>query len=91
MEDKKLYSPEEVAQIAEAWRKVGESDDSIKMGNLKKYEKLVPLSVQNAITYLRDIEYGYYKKTPEQRKSIGDLEKWFTGFGKFKEFFKIFD
>jgi hypothetical protein len=91
MEDKTSYSPEEVAMICEAWRKVGERSGSVRMENLRKYEELAPQSVQSAITRLRDIEYAYYRKTPEQRMAIGNLEKWCTGFVKFKEFFEVFN
>jgi hypothetical protein len=87
MRDKKSYSSEEMAMACEAWRSVSVNDAAKAMENLRKYEQFVPPSVQNAITHLRDIEYGYYGKTPEQRTAIAR----FTGFGKFKEFFEVFD
>jgi hypothetical protein len=90
MEEKSSYSPEEVAMICEAWRKVGESNDSDAMENLKKYKILAPQSVQHAVTCSRNIEYAYYGKTPEQIGALGELEKCCTRFNKFKEFFEVF-
>lgn len=84
MEDKTSYSPEEVAMICEAWRSVSVDDTAKARENLRKYEELAPQSVQNSITRLRDIEYAYYGKTPEQRKATKGLEN-------FEEFFKVFD
>lgn len=85
MEEKESYSPAEVAQIAEAWRKIGENE-SRAMENLRKYEMLTPQSVQHAITRLRDTEYGYYSCDLRIREST----KKQSDFSKFEEFFKVF-
>jgi hypothetical protein len=85
VEDKKSYSPEEVAQFCESYLKAHKGD--LNSEEMRKYEKLVPRSVRNAMGILRDIEWGFYSNEPERRKAIKNLEN----FKSFEEFFKVYD
>jgi hypothetical protein len=90
MEEKEFYSAEEVAEIVEAYRKIGENN-STAMENVRRYQKLAPESLQRTIGRLRNLEYEYYSKTPEQKKSIMEGKTNLTDFEKFKEFFRVFE
>jgi len=91
MEEKESYSPKEVAEIVEAYARIYRGSAGTRMDNLRQYEKFVPENAQILIRRLRDVEFGFGEKTPEQKKEIlGNLEKWTTGSEQFREFIEAF-
>ena len=58
---------------------------------LRQYETFVPEDAPRSIRLLKNVEYGFGEKTPEQKREIlGELEKWTTGSEQFKEFIEAF-
>jgi len=87
MEEKNLYTSEEVAQIAEAYRKIY-SNGMPTNEDLNGYGNLVPQSIQNKIGQLRDLEWEYWNvNTNKERKE--EIKK-SDLFKKFEEFFEVF-
>ncbi|VVB83231.1 Uncharacterised protein [uncultured archaeon] len=87
MEEKESYTPAEVAEIVEAYSCIYCSSAGERMERLRQYEKFVPENAQNLISRLRDVEYFFSNKSPEQKKEIlGNLEEWTTGSEQFREF-----
>jgi len=91
MEEKKLYTPAEVAEIAEAYHQIYCGPESERMERLKQYEEFAPENARDAISKLRDVEYYFSGKTSKQKEEImKNLEAWTTGSEQFSEFIKAF-
>ncbi len=66
MEEKKFYSPEEVAEIARNYHSVGKVEGhNLPMESQirKRYEEIVPKNVREIIDKLNDLELIAFKKS----------------------------
>jgi hypothetical protein len=87
MRDKRCYSPIEIAQICEAYLVLRKERGVVMAEEVERYESFVPESIRNAITLLRNMEFGFYSNEPKIREST----KKSKNFKKFEEFFKAYD
>jgi hypothetical protein len=87
MEEKKCYSPIEVAEMCEAYLRVY-GKPSTNVEELNKYNEIVPEEVRKAASRLRGaiIRFNERGINPKQKESQKDLESHVQDYKDFGEF-----